>query len=255
MASLELPRIKRSTVSELAMEAILASISQGTLRPGDRVPPQRQLVAQLGLSRPALREALRGLASLGVIEIIPGRGAFVRHIKPEVLIDPEPLLFLLERDSLLHALEVRQILEVEAIGLAAERAGSDDLADIERSLNRIEHAVSSEVDGALQHSPGFHMAIAKATHNPVLVSMVKPFLRLMARGAEVIDECLPEARKQEYHLHYELYEAIIKRNPDEARERMRHHLDVARELILRSFQLRRDGEENILHPESERPAS
>lgn len=235
MPPVELPRIKRSTVSELAMEALLACISQGTLRPGDRVPPQRQLVNQLGLSRPAVREALRGLASLGVIEIIPGRGAFVRRVKPEVLINPESLFFLLERESLLHAVEVRKILEVEAIGLAAERADSDDLADIERNLNRIEQAVKSNVESALQRSPGFHMAIAKATHNPVLVSMVKPFLRLMASGAEVINECLPEARKQEYQLHYDLYEAILKRNPDEARERMRHHLDVARELILRSF--------------------
>ncbi len=235
MAPLELTRIKRSTVSELAMEAILASIRQGTLRPGDRVPPQRQLVDQLGLSRPAVREALRGLASLGVIEILPGRGAFVRHVSPETWVNAESLFLLVERESLMHALEVRQILEVEAIGLAAVRANTDDLADLERNLNRIEHALSSEAEDALGRSPGFHMAIAKAAHNPVLVTMVKPFLRLMARGAEVIGQCIPEAREQEYPLHYELYESIIQRNADQAKERMRHHLHVAHELILRSF--------------------
>jgi len=237
----QFPKIKRSTVSELAMETILASISRAELRPGDRVPPQRQLVTQLGLSRPAIREALRGLASLGVIEILPGRGTFVKNVNPQVLINPESVFNLLERDSLLHALEVRRILEVEAIGLAAERATAEDLAEIERSLNRIQHAVISDVDDALQRSPGFHMAIAKATHNPVLVSMVKPFLRLMARGAEVIDECLPQAREQEYGLHYELYEAIIRGNPEEARERMRCHLDVARDLILKSFNATETG--------------
>jgi GntR family transcriptional repressor for pyruvate dehydrogenase complex len=232
--AISIPPIRRATVTELAIESLISLIRQGLIRPGDRLPTQRELVAQMGLSRPAVREALRGLASLGMIEIIAGRGAFVRRIAPEALINPEALSFLLERETLLHAIEVRQILEVEAIGLAAERATEEDLAEMERILQQIKDGLE-EAEKPLRHAPYFHLAIAKATHNPVLMNMVKSFLRLMTRAAEVIAERVPEARRREYRMHVELYEAIAMRDPEEARRRMREHLEHSKSLVLQGF--------------------
>ena len=234
MSPVAIPPIRRATVSELAIDSLLGLIRQGLLRPGDRLPAQRELVAQMGLSRPAVREALRGLASLGMIEIIAGRGAFVRRIAPEALINPETLSFLLERETLLHAVEVRQILEVEAIGLAADRATKEDLAEMKRILRQIKDGLG-DGERPLRHAPYFHFAIAKATHNPVLMNMVKSFVRLMARAAEVIAERVPEARGREYRLHAELYEAIAMRDPEEARRRMGEHLEASKNLILQGF--------------------
>lgn len=234
MSPLQLQRLKRSNLTELAMESLLKQIRAGVLRPGDPLPAERQLVAQLGLSRTAVREALRGMASIGVIEILPGKGAFVRSISPEALIDPESLFFILERETLLHALEAREILEVEVVALAAQRATPEDLAGLDRALDHMRRGLELG-PRPLSHSPNFHLLLAEAAHNPVLTNMVKPFLRLMARGAEVIEDSVPEAKQREYELHAELYEAIVAHDPEAARQRMRKHLGEARGFILRAF--------------------
>lgn len=216
------------------METLLKSIQRGELRPGDSLPSQRELVAQLGLSRSAIREALRGLASIGVIEILPGRGVFVRQITPEIFRWPDAVFSILQRDTLLHTLEVRKILEVEAIALAAERATEEDLKELERILKRIKEGLSSP-EKPFRHSPYFHVAIANAAHNPVLANMLHSLVRLLARGAEVIAEHVPEAKETEYRSHAELYAAILRRNPEKARASMLRHLEHARKLILRGF--------------------
>ena len=216
------------------MESLLDLIRRRILRPGDRLPSQRQLVSRMSLSQTAIREALRSLASIGVIDIHPGRGTFVRRISPEMLINPESLFFILQRETLLEALEVRKILEVEAVALAAERATSDDLAELERVLKQIEQGVRSN-EKPHAHAPYFHLAIARASHNHVLINMVKSFVRLLQRGAQVILERVPAAKEREYQIHAELYEPILRRDAEEARRRMRRHLEDAKNLILQGF--------------------
>jgi DNA-binding FadR family transcriptional regulator len=104
---------------------------------------------------------------------------------------------------------------------------------MERILRSIERGVKLK-NRPFQRSPYFHLAIAQATHNPVLVSMLKFFVNLMKRGA-VLGEFVPEAREREYRLHAELYESIRKRDAGEAREHMRSHLQVSKEHTLRGF--------------------
>jgi GntR family transcriptional repressor for pyruvate dehydrogenase complex len=183
--TLEIGRIKRTSASELAMNSILDLIRRRVLRPSDPLPSQRDLVVRMGLSRAALREGLSALSSLGVLEISHGRTTFVRKIAPEFLVDSELLFLLLERATLLHSIEVRRVLEVEAIGFAAERATAEDLEELERLLRQIERAVASG-EKPLGHSAAFHLAISKATHNPVLIDVVKPFIRLISRASDTI---------------------------------------------------------------------
>jgi GntR family transcriptional repressor for pyruvate dehydrogenase complex len=224
--ALDLAPPKRVKLSDQAMETILAQIKRGALRPGDRLPPLRELVVRLGISQTAIREALRGLVGRGVIELQPGRGAFVRNVSSDVLVHPESLFLLLKQETLTHAIEVRKALEMEAIGLAAERATDDDLAEMERILRKIQRTTKSE-DGPFRHSLDFHLAIAQATHNPLMVNMVKSFVSLLKQGAD-LGKFTPEAREREYRLHAELYDAIAKKNVLEARQRMRKHLELSK---------------------------
>ena len=120
------------------------------------------------------------------------------------------------------------------MALAAERATPEDLAEIERVLQRMESAVKSDSNPHGQSAP-FHLAIAKAAHNPVLLNIVRPFIRLIGQAAPTIAERLPRAREAEYSEHVELHESILKRDPEEARRRMRKHLDVAETTILGAF--------------------
>jgi GntR family transcriptional repressor for pyruvate dehydrogenase complex len=230
---LRLTHLKSSKLSDQAMESILDQIKRGILRPGDRLPSLRELVSQLGVSQTAVREALRGLVGLGVIDLQAGRGAFVQSVSSEILLRPESLFFLLQRETLLHAIEVRKALEVETIALAAERATSEDLTELERILRRMERDAKSN-ETAFRHGPYFHLAIAKATHNPLFISMVNSFVSLLKQGA-VLGEFVPEAREHEHRLHAELYESIVKRDASEARRRMREHLQVSKENVLKGF--------------------
>ena len=234
MKTLTIPRVKRGTLTEQAMESLLSLLHQGKLKPGDRLPSQRELASLMGLSATVVREAVRGLASMKVIHIIHGRGAYVTQVSAKDLIRPEALFSILERDTLLHAIEVRGILEVEAIALAAERANPTDLLEMERALSKVERALASG-NAPLMHSPSFHAAMAAATHNPVLEEIIKPFIELMARGAKVISNNVPNAMERELASHTELYEAIRARDPELARTRMRAHLEEAKRLIMQGF--------------------
>lgn len=230
---LRLTHLKSSKLSDQAMDSILDQIKRGLLRPGDRLPSLRELVSQLGVSQTAVREALRSLVGLGVIDLQAGRGAFVQSVSSEILINPEYLFFLLQRETLLHAIEVRRALEVEAIALAAERATAEDMGEMERILRQMERGAKSN-ETAFRHSPYFHLAIAKATHNPLFVNIVKSFVSLLKQGA-VLGEFVPEAREREYRLHAELYDSIVKRDVREARRRMREHLQISKEQVLKGF--------------------
>jgi GntR family transcriptional regulator, transcriptional repressor for pyruvate dehydrogenase complex len=234
MKTLSIPQIKRGTLTDQAIESLLSLLHQGKLKAGDRLPSQRELASLMGLSATVVREAVRGLASMKVVDVVHGRGVYVRQVSPKDLIRPEALLSPLDRETLLHAIEVRGILEVEAIALAAERHTAEDLAEMQRILSKIERALSSGRD-ALAHGPAFHTALAAATHNPVLTEIIKPFIEMMARGARVIAANVPEAVDREWASHSELYEAIRSRDPEIARSRMKAHLEEAKHLLMQGF--------------------
>jgi len=231
---LAFPRFRRGTLTEQAMESLLGMLHQGKLKPGDRLPSQRELSAMMGLSATVVREALHGLAGMKVINIAHGRGAYVSQVSAKDLIRPEALLFVMQRETLLQAIEVRGILEVEAMALATERATPSDLLEMERILQRIDRAIASGND-PLMHSPAFHMALAEATHNPVLAEIIRPFIGLMARGAKVISNHVAEAVQRELESHRELFEAIRSRDPEKARACMRSHLEEAKRLVSQGF--------------------
>ena len=233
-AELAFEPFKRTNVSDMAVSSLLDMVRRRILRPGDRLPSQRDLMGRMGVSQTAIREALRSLTSIGVIEVHPGRGAFVRSVAPEMLVHPESIYFLLQRETMLHALEVRQILEVEAIALATERATPEDLEDLGQTLENIAIGLRTG-DKPFQSSPYFHLAIAKAAHNEVLTNMVQSFVRLLLEGANVIGAHAPGAMENEYRSHALLLDAIVAGDADASREAMREHLRVARHLIESGF--------------------
>ena len=215
----------RQTATEVAMTRLIDLIRSGKLGPGDRLPPQRQLTGMLGLSYTIVREALRGLAAMGLIEIHHGQGVFVKSVSPEMLIEPEALFFLLEKEALTQAIEVRRILEVECIGLAAERATEEDLAKLRESLEAMKQAAPGPLP--LAHSPAFHLALAEASHNQVLVHMMRSFIRLIDQASSRIARVVPGAIDIEFLQHQALYEAVALRDPKKARRRMILHIAEA----------------------------
>jgi len=185
------------------------------------------------MSYTIIREALRGLAAMGLVEIRHGQGVFVKSVSPEMLIEPEALFFLLEKETLTQAIEVRRVLEVECIAMATERATGEDLEKLRETLSDMKKAAGDPQP--LAHSPAFHLALAEASHNQVLIHMMKSFIRLIDQASNRIARSVPESVEMEYPQHFALYEAVAMRDPEEARRRMRAHIDQAEEQVMKSL--------------------
>jgi len=209
-----------------AIEEVVARVSElikaSQLKAGDRLPPERELAKQLGVSRPSLRAGLRAMSSMGVLKSRQGAGTFVADGPP--MLDSEPLRLLasLHGFSFNHMFEARSILEVGAAGLAAEHATGEQLATLADEIAEM-YANLNEPQQYLVHDICFHRAVAAASNNPTLVTLVEMVSAVMyERRRETIDRAHDFSESLE--LHQQVYRAIRARQPEEARAAMREHI-------------------------------
>jgi len=158
-------------LTDEAIEKIRGMITSGELRPGDRLPSEAELGAQLGLSRSSLREAVKALSMINVLDVRRGDGTYVTSLDPGLLMDAMSFAVDFQHDkSVLHFLEVRRILEPAATALAAAAMSDDDIAGLDGLLDELppEPGVEEAVDNDLE----FHRRIARGSGNPVLASVI-----------------------------------------------------------------------------------
>jgi GntR family transcriptional repressor for pyruvate dehydrogenase complex len=220
------PRRKLSeTVAQQLMEAFAA------LPPGAKVPSERELTRDLGVGRSTVREALNGLAVLGVLEIRHGQGAFITERGPAIAkgddgAQPSALTAALERGVTREFIEARLLVEVRVAGLAAERRTEDDLRRIEAPLSVQESNVSdagAEVDDVVGVASSFNLLIADAAHNEVLAAMIGSFVELMKeRGPRLY--ALPGFDEWDLKEHRGIYDAVRDQNAELASDLMREHI-------------------------------
>ncbi|MBS4024040.1 MAG: FadR family transcriptional regulator [Clostridia bacterium] len=168
---MELKPIKTRKIYEQIVDQIKGLISKGNLHPGDKLLSERELAEHLKVSRASVREALRALEIMGLLEIKPGEGTFIRQADINTIIEPLALIFVLEQDRAKELLEVRKGLEVEAAGLAAERAEETDLQAIQDALTEMENDICNNDSGEVADLK-FHYAIAEASHNAILIRLM-----------------------------------------------------------------------------------
>lgn len=212
------------------MRAIAGFIAKAELKAGDRLPTERQMMESLSVGRSTVREVIRKLQALGVVESRKGSGTYLlralsaQAIHMPLVIDTEHL-----RDRLLQTLDVRRGLELEASALAALRARPEDLAEIEVKLNEMER-VHLDKGTAGREDLAFHLAIYDATHNPL-------FRQLLEQIREAFESFFdrpfdrPDFARRSFPFHRELFDAICTRNPALARQKTLAILDIVEEDI------------------------
>lgn len=228
MTNSKIPRLKiiRPVRSGQATEQVVARIydliKSEELKPGDRLPPERELSKQLGISRPSLRAGLSSLISMGVLQSRQGAGTFLVDGPPALDSEPLRLLAQLHGFSYEHMFETRLILEVGAAGLAAERASGEQLATMAEQIADM-YATLNDPQQFLVHDVAFHRAVAAASGNPTLATLVEMVSAILYERRRVTI-----ARAHDFNeaveLHRRVYRAIRSRKPDEAREAMRDHI-------------------------------
>lgn len=210
-------------------------IERGELLPGDRLPSERELALQLGVSRPVLREALHTLSALGLVEMRHGRGVFVTAGSMHATAQRLSSALAGEQDNAhVHELfEIRRVLEGAAAEWAAERASTEQLAELQevlaqerqaRTAEPLDVALVNELDGRL------HAIIAASAANRMLMHVMVALLDELAH-ARSQSLLIPGRVERSLHQHEELVAAIAARNPATARARMIEHLDDVEQSI------------------------
>ena len=173
----------RRKLTETVAEQLLAAIRE--LPPGTKVPSERELTKELGVGRSTVREALNGLAMLGIVEIRHGQGVFVTG-EPAQVSEPSAIAAALERGVTNEFIEARLIVEVEVARLAARRRTDEDLARLSAALDEQESRLRGDVDALVDVAASFNVLLAEAAHNEVLSAMIQSFVALMVeRGPRV----------------------------------------------------------------------
>ena len=204
--------------------ALAERVLSGELGADDRLPSERHLAVEFGASRQVVREALRSLVERGLIDVEPGRGAYVHGDNGPRRFPPLDLEYRRRGSTARHLSEARLMLETEAAVLAAQHAQAHDLAVLERTLDRLDASVTplDRVRGDL----AFHSALVAASHNPVIETMFGSIqgltVELMVRSAGD-----PETVRRSGPHHRLLFEAIRDRDPEAARRTIRAHLGIA----------------------------
>jgi len=215
----------RISMAQRVLDQLLVEVREGRLKPGERLPPEHELMTAFGVGRSTIREALRGLITLGLVENRSGRGAIitfqaqspVAHIRRAIDIEQ------LNKRALLDLLEVREGLEGKAAEFAARRANPDEL----RELQRQHAAVKREVERQRSYfrpNTAFHKAVASAAHNPVLSESISLLIGQVRDFRERLMRQIPVMPQRDVMEHAAVVEAICRGDPDGAREAMVAHI-------------------------------
>jgi GntR family transcriptional regulator, transcriptional repressor for pyruvate dehydrogenase complex len=170
-------KVEKSVLSDQIADRILQMIRGRQLNPGDKLPPERELAAMMNVSRPALREALRGLSMMNIIEIRQGAGAYVTMLETAQLVEHLNFVFALDDSTLLQLFDARKIIEVGLIELAAQRITDEDIARLEQSV-ALSAQSSNDLETFLQADLDLHMQIAQIARNPILARFMESIHQL-----------------------------------------------------------------------------
>ena len=218
--------IKTQKIYEQIVDQIGQLVAEGHLKPGDRLPSERELVERFQVSRASIREAISALEMMGLIEVRSGEGTYIRQVNIDSVVAPLAWMLFIEKDTELELYEARKILEVQAAGLAAERAEDDEIGEMFEALEvmRIDLQIQRLGEDA-DHN--FHYAIARATHNKILFRLMNTISDTMRKTLKTSRSKLYEDRntpEKLYKEHYCLYEAIKNHDVERAQKLMLDHL-------------------------------
>ena len=219
-----LGKIKRRTLHEQVMVQLAAYIRGGKLKPGDRLPPERELAERMQVSRPTIREALRIMQLQSLIVSRPGAGTFIAEGNAQSLAQAVTQI------ALRDIFEARMLLDPSIAALAASRATPADVEKLKSILHQQEEQMRRGGDGATSDI-AFHSAIAEATHNRALIRLARVLSEIFAPSRDTFFQSYERAKKS-LSFHKRILESIEAHSPVSARRAMSEHIkSVDQELM------------------------
>lgn len=229
-SSVEFGTFERNVLSEQIASRLLALIKDRKLHPGDRLPPERELAVMMQVSRPSLREALRALSIMGVIENRQGSGTYVTSLEPERLVENFSFILSLDLPTFVDVLEARKVIEVGLASMAAGKITDPQIQALEEYLRRSE-SVLNDPEAFMECDLLIHRGVAEAAGNNVLSTFMASINLVTVYSRRRTVE-LPGVREQTQADHRRLVQALGRRDPEAAAQAMLDHLNfVERNLV------------------------
>jgi len=218
--------IKKTRLAEEAVKQIQALIRSKKLKPGTRLPSERELMEKFKISRASVREALRILEIMGQIDVKPGSGIYVRGMKEDIFL---PLTAWLpdHKETLQNHFEARQVLEPRGASFAAQRASNKIIKSMKKTLSDFKEKMEKkDLVGAIMADVEFHRLISQATENKTLMLLMDTIARYLLEGWKATLR-VPDRMNKTVREHGAILEAIEQRDPKRAYQEMQHHLENA----------------------------
>ena len=213
--------VRSSRLYEQIVQQVEESIQKGDLKTGDQLPPERELAQQFGVSRTAVREAVKALREKGFVEAYPGRGTFIMETSSHpIRLSLDRMVKAGQAEGSRYLTEVREMMEPEIAALAAERAEGEDLAAMRESKRDPEAFIEADLD--------FHLALAEAAANPIILSLIDSIVGLLREQRMGIFQVEGGPERGQYH-HKKILEAVEHRDAAGARDAMKAHMRQVRE--------------------------
>ncbi len=217
--------VKKSRLSSEVIDQISQSILKGDYKPGHKLPPEREIANQLGVSRTVVREALRSLEIMGLVESQVGGGTYVKEYTAEHVLDPIANYFSSDDCFVDEIVETRLLLEPEMVKLAAQRATEEDIIAIENSIKQMEDELASGLS-AINGDTAFHFASASAAHNSAILKILSVIADLLHYNMKASLQAFPD-QGTTIQGHKRILQALKDKNPDLAKRYMIEHLEMS----------------------------
>ena len=222
------PIQKNSIVVELT-KSLLKFIFSGSIRPGDKLPTERQLQEALGVSRSAIREALKALTVLGIVEVRQGDGTYLRKLDSALLTQTIEWGLLLGERQMMDIIEARKEIEIILAKYAAIRRTPEELEELSEILAKLENC---SIEDFVELDILFHLSLAKMAKNTALRGILSNIQSLLRTWIKCVIEAAGETGFS-YRFHYKIYQAVAEGNPNAAMTAMEEHmLDATERLII-----------------------
>jgi DNA-binding FadR family transcriptional regulator len=221
MAARPLKNIKKESVRVQVFRQLRDQVLRRTWPPGCKIPSEHELSRTMGVSRVSIREGIQHLVSLGILETRHGEGTFVRELSGEIYFNSLIPLMALDETDIFHVLEYRRIIEKGTAALAAERATVHDVAEMEAVYDRMVRSQDDVAEFA-RADLEFHLVVAKATGNSVLIKVNNVLRSVLSVSMENIVSTL--GMRDGLHYHRLLIEAVKSRNAPQAEQLMEEHV-------------------------------
>ncbi|MCA1825637.1 MAG: FadR/GntR family transcriptional regulator [Myxococcales bacterium] len=225
--------VRKGRRYEQVAEQIQSLVAKGVLKPGDRLPSERELAAQFGVGRSSLRDAIRTLEVMGIVESRHGAGNVIRDLDSDALVVPLASALLRKREMVAELLEVRMMIEPAVAARAAKNATREEIARLEEILERQSEKVRRG-EPTIAEDSEFHAALMHAARNTVVLRVMDVLMDLL-RDSRARSLQSPGRLQKSYEGHLRILRAIRKRDGAAAEAAVRRHLNEVQAIVMRQL--------------------